>query len=101
MQKYTKTKYPREYFHLNTEFVGFQVSESIVSGSVIAYNNLTGDQVSGSTIIDISKTVWGDNYVQTFVISGSIDTTYRLEYVATTNQGRVYQENGYINVRTK
>ena len=94
-------KQPSEYFPVIVNFANvLAVSESITTGSnVTSYDNSSGIQVSGSTILDESTITWTGPFLQANVISGSDNTTYKLSFKGVTTFSNIYEEDIFVVVK--
>ncbi len=99
MSKDVTKKQPREKFTINVNFKPpMSPDEVITSGSVFSYLASTGAEVSGGFGI-VSKSFYGDERVFATIESGSLNTTYKVSFVAYTNTGSRWEKDIFVNVR--
>ncbi len=97
MSKDVTKKQPREKFTIDVNFKPpMSPDEVITSGSVYSYLASTGAEVSGGFI---NASFYGSERVFATIESGSLNTTYKVSFVAYTNTGSRWEKDIFVNVR--
>ena len=93
--KDTTPKQPREKFTIDVSFSNVLATNEVVTSGSFVKSYLANTEVSGF----ISESFYGDSQVFATIESGSLNVDYKLEFVAYTDSGSVWEKDIFVNVR--
>lgn len=96
-EKKTLQKQISEYFPVEVRFNNvLQSGETLGAGSTVLAYDYTGSLVSDGVIQNESSIAFSDATLQTDVISGSLDQTYKLSFRAKTSLSNIYEQDVFV-----